>query len=69
MSHTPVPSRRPALTQDRLRGGVALAVAGAVLFALGFDQGMLSGAGALFDPAMLHELAHDSRHLLGAPCH
>lgn len=27
------------------------------------------GAMALFDGAMVHELVHDARHLLGFPCH
>ena len=36
----------------------------AVLWLVGLDQGQLSQAGNL-----LHELAHDGRHLLGVPCH
>ena len=66
---TTTPVRPVLLTPTSLLGGCAVALAGFVLFALGFDQGLLSGSGALFDPAMLHELAHDSRHLLGVPCH
>lgn len=41
---------------------------GALLIALAylvqFDNGALSQGGAL-----LHELMHDGRHLLGVPCH
>jgi hypothetical protein len=36
----------------------------AVLWMVGLDQGQLSQMGNL-----VHELAHDGRHLLGAPCH
>ncbi len=52
--------------------GVAVILALVVLYAVFLDQG------ALLTPALgkvassanyLHELAHDGRHLLGAPCH
>jgi hypothetical protein len=36
----------------------------AVLWVVGLDQGQLSQMGNL-----VHEFAHDGRHLLGAPCH
>jgi hypothetical protein len=52
--------------------GIALIVALVTLYAVFLDQGQL------LSPVMgkvaatanyLHELAHDGRHLLGAPCH
>jgi hypothetical protein len=52
--------------------GLAVIVALVVLYAVFLDQGQL------LSPVMgkvaatanyLHELAHDGRHLLGAPCH
>lgn len=41
-----------------LLGGVVLTLAGVDLAALGVPGG-----------ALLHEVAHDGRHLLGYPCH
>jgi hypothetical protein len=54
----PVPLRdlRPAVLV------AAILLVGMYLVAL--DQGALSQSGAL-----LHELMHDGRHLLGVPCH
>jgi hypothetical protein len=52
--------------------GVAVILALVVLYAVFLDQGaLLSPAlGTLSSTAnYLHELAHDGRHLLGAPCH
>lgn len=43
-------------------GGVVLM---ALLFLVGIDQ----GATAVLPGSALHELVHDSRHLLGFPCH
>lgn len=50
---------------------ISLATAAAVvllalltLYLVGLDQGAVSQSGAL-----LHELMHDGRHLLGVPCH
>lgn len=52
--------------------GIAVVLALVVLYAVFLDQGQL------LSPVMgkvaasanyLHELAHDGRHLLGAPCH
>ena len=52
--------------------GIAVILALVVLYAVFLDQGQL------LSPVMghvattanyLHELAHDGRHLLGAPCH
>jgi hypothetical protein len=34
------------------------------MYLVGFDQGAVSQSGNF-----LHELMHDGRHLLGAPCH
>ncbi|CAM3895451.1 CbtB domain-containing protein [Smaragdicoccus niigatensis] len=59
----------PALrTQGAL---VSLAIASIVvmlalltLYLVGLDQGAVSQTGAL-----LHEVMHDGRHLLGIPCH
>ncbi|MFC4338093.1 CbtB domain-containing protein [Salininema proteolyticum] len=36
----------------------------AVLYAVGFEQGTLTGG-----TPWLHEAFHDARHLLGFPCH
>jgi hypothetical protein len=43
---------------------LAAVFAFAVLYLVALDQGALSQTGSL-----LHELAHDGRHLLGVPCH
>ena len=62
-----------------VRGAFALTVAaGAVLLALLTLYAVYFDQGALLTPLLgkvsstanfLHELAHDGRHLLGAPCH
>ncbi|MGH2667955.1 MAG: CbtB domain-containing protein [bacterium] len=60
------------------RGGVSaaawllLALLAALVFSVGYDQGLLlrpllGKAGAAANH--LHELFHDGRHLLGFPCH
>lgn len=46
------------------------AMAAALLFAVAFDQGQITGlvvSGA--DELLAHELFHDARHMLGFPCH
>lgn len=51
---------------------VAVLVALVALYAVFLDQGQLltPAMGKLASTAnFLHELAHDGRHLLGAPCH
>ena len=52
--------------------GIAVVLALVVLYAVFLDQGQLLSPvlGKLAATAnYLHELAHDGRHLLGAPCH
>ena len=57
------------------RRGLALAVlaALALLFAVAFDQGQLAGmvglAQAAAGDSTVHEFFHDTRHMLGFPCH
>jgi hypothetical protein len=57
---------------ERLVGGIALAV-GAVLFYLAMlDQGQVAElllASGLASANHLHEFFHDGRHLGGVPCH
>jgi hypothetical protein len=57
---------------ERLVGGLALAV-GAVLFYLAMlDQGQVAElllASGLASANHLHEFFHDGRHLGGVPCH
>ncbi len=52
--------------------GIAVIVALIALYAVFLDQGTLlspvMGKAAVVSN-YLHELAHDGRHLLGAPCH
>lgn len=51
-------------------GAVVLALI--TLYAVFLDQGQLLSpvmGKAAFSMNYLHELAHDARHLLGAPCH
>jgi len=65
--------------QAATRQGLAAAVTGiAIVFALFILYAVFLDQGQLLSPAMgqvaasanyLHELAHDGRHLLGAPCH
>ncbi len=52
--------------------GIAVVLALVVLYAVFLDQGQLLSPvlGKVAATAnYLHELAHDGRHLLGAPCH
>ena len=52
--------------------GIAVVLALVTLYAVFLDQGQLLSPvfGKLAVTAnYLHELAHDGRHLLGAPCH
>ena len=65
--------------QSASRQGLAAAVTGiAVVLALFVLYAVFLDQGQLLSPVMgqvaasanyLHELAHDGRHLLGAPCH
>lgn len=43
--------------------------AGAVLLALLYLVGMDQGATSVISGEMVHEFAHDGRHLLAFPCH
>lgn len=62
-----------------VRQGISAAITGvAVIFALVALYAVLIDQGQLLSPSLgqvavsanyLHELAHDGRHLLGAPCH
>lgn len=47
---------------------LALALALATLYAVTFDNGLLSSQVATSN-LFLHEMFHDGRHLLGVPCH
>lgn len=49
---------------DVATAGIWLLVLAAVIALVSFEQGQLTGGTPL-----LHELFHDSRHLLGHPCH
>ncbi len=45
-------------------------MATALLFAVAFDQGQLAQVvKAAAGDSTVHELFHDSRHMLGFPCH
>lgn len=45
-------------------------VAAALLFAVAFDQGQLAQVvKAAAGDSTVHEFFHDSRHMLGFPCH
>lgn len=58
---------RPAIP---LREIVPWAIlAGVVLLTLLYLVGLDQGATSLFSGSMIHEFAHDGRHLLGFPCH
>ncbi len=46
----------------------AMAFAVATLYAVAFDNGLLSSSVST-SSMFLHELFHDGRHLLGVPCH
>jgi hypothetical protein len=47
---------------------MATAMSLATLYAVTFDNGLLSSA-VSSSGMFLHELFHDGRHLLGVPCH
>jgi hypothetical protein len=57
------------------QGGLAVAAlavlaALALLFAVAFDQGQLAGLiHAAAEDSTVHEFFHDTRHMLGFPCH
>jgi hypothetical protein len=63
------PHVRPeALSKGRVMVllGAAVFIALAIYYFVGVDEGMVS----LFGKTMvIHEWVHDSRHLLGFPCH
>ncbi|MCW2498588.1 MAG: hypothetical protein JWN87_264 [Frankiales bacterium] len=75
MSQTQVAAGTRSVAKQGLTAavtGIAAVLALVVLYAVFLDQGQL------LSPVMgqvaatanyLHELAHDGRHLLGAPCH
>jgi hypothetical protein len=46
-----------------------LLFAGAVLLLLVYIVGLEQGAAAMVNGNGIHEWVHDSRHLLGFPCH
>ena len=63
---SPVPVRVPAW------GWLALGALLVVVYAVGYDQGMLLSPvlGKLSSATnYVHEFFHDGRHLLGFPCH
>ena len=65
---------RPVVGQALIAAvtGTAVLLALVVLYAVFLDQGTLLSPvmGKVASTAnYLHELAHDGRHLLGAPCH
>lgn len=77
MSSIPIPRRRSvptltvspqALSRTRVLVllGVTLFLALAVYYVVGLDEGMTSVFGRTL---VIHEWVHDSRHLLGFPCH
>lgn len=69
MPTLPVPSRSGELA---LPGLTVAAVLAFVAYLVAFDQGLLLAplTDAMRDSGgMLHEFFHDSRHLLGVPCH
>jgi hypothetical protein len=72
-------SQTQVLTRPVAKTGITVAVTGlAVIVALLALYAVFLDQGQLLSPALgqvsstanyLHELAHDGRHLLGAPCH
>lgn len=63
---SPVPVRAP------LWGWLAVGALLAIVYAVGYDQGMLLSPvlGKLASANnYVHEFFHDGRHLLGFPCH
>ncbi|MGZ6826762.1 MAG: CbtB domain-containing protein [Mycobacteriales bacterium] len=77
MSH--VSTEQATLVRPAAKAAVnAVVVAGSVVLALVVLYAVFLDQGTLLSPVMgklaasanyLHELAHDGRHLLGAPCH
>lgn len=57
-------SANPLTETDAFRVGLWALLFFAVAALVLFEQGVLTGGTPL-----LHELFHDSRHLLGVPCH
>jgi hypothetical protein len=41
----------------------------ALVYAVGYDQGLITAALHSGPSMYLHEFFHDGRHLLGFPCH
>jgi hypothetical protein len=65
-------SVRPLPTAPGGLAVAALAVLAALvlLFAVAFDQGQLAGlVRAAAEDSTVHEFFHDTRHMLGFPCH
>ncbi len=57
---------------ERLVGGIALAVGAILYYLVMLDQGQVADlllASGLASANHLHELFHDGRHLGGVPCH
>jgi len=78
-NHVSSQASAAALTRPIAKAGLTIAVTAlavivalVALYAVFLDQGQLlsPALGSLANSAnYLHELAHDGRHLLGAPCH
>jgi Probable cobalt transporter subunit (CbtB) len=62
VNHSATPA--PIPVADLLPALLLAAVLLLVVYLVQFDQGALSRMGAL-----MHELMHDGRHVLGVPCH
>jgi hypothetical protein len=59
------PLTHPVVSARQLWAALAVVTSLLLLaYLVAFDQGAVSQSGML-----LHELMHDSRHLLGVPCH
>lgn len=79
MSNNTVSSNTQVITRPIAKAGITVAITGiAVIVALIALYAVFLDQGTLLSPVMgkaavvanyLHELAHDGRHLLGAPCH
>ncbi len=57
---------------ERLVGGIALAVGAALFYLAMLDQGQVADlllASGVASANHLHEFFHDGRHLGGVPCH
>lgn len=57
------------LRQVPLWAWFLLALAIALVFAVGYDQGLVEQGLQSLPNNALHEFFHDGRHLLGFPCH